>query len=197
MLLVRAGRTLEGPHGCSGISSCRSREQRPLQILFGTHRSARPRNQTEQGFASLRRCAKGMLRVVRLCTTQNRRSGGGYRCEQQPRKTFWCASLCPAAQSDGAGVCAPYVWRVRGPARFDPAQSGSIQAAAPQLCHRKITCTDPPDGSDARNDPLRPSGCDRTVPLHDRGMHGSDGCNGSPWTGTPDTSRTCRACWSG
>ena len=111
---------------------------------------------------------------------------------------FGFAWLCPAAQSDGTeALCALHIWRVRGPARFDSAQSGSIQAAAPQLCHRKITCTGPPDGSDARNDPLRPSGCDRTVPLHDRGMHGSDGCNGSPWTGTPDTSRTCQACWSG
>ena len=58
----------------------------------------------------------------------------------------------------------------------------------------KITCTARPDESDARNGRLQPAGCARTGSLHARGMHESDGCNGSRLPAEPDTSR-CPQPW--
>lgn len=58
----------------------------------------------------------------------------------------------------------------------------------------KITCTARPDETGARNGRLQPSGCARTGSLHARGMHESDGCNGSRLPAMPDTSR-CPQPW--
>ena len=67
-------------------------------------------------------------------------------------------------------------------------QLGRVQAGV------TLTCTAPPDGSDARSEPEQPARSERTEQRRARGRRSSGGCSGSRCPGSPDSCR--RRAWT-
>ena len=151
----------------------------PFQIFFLA--------QAPQGLS--RPSSGGRISVGARFLTQPLAAFRGRPISETTLRVAFCMALRAISQHSCSSKKTP------PPCRFRQKRGCLIYAALPDCAG--LTCTVRPAWSGARNDPRRPSGSFRTVPWRGRGRHGTDGCNGSRWPGSPGILPSCQPWRSG